>query len=323
MPEAVPDVGASEARPGPAHGPALGITHRLFGRFHVTGVFWYRFHYFGATTLPWWAMRLGLVLFTTFFFLVLGRIRSAIVSNLEPVLGRAGVWAGWRRAYRTLHAFAWCQTDRYRRSALPEQVHFTLEGEEHWRAATAGGRGAILVTAHIGAWELGAQLGATEGRRRVHVVREEEIDPRAQAFIRELVTRVGEDYVTHFASDDMRLTLVLREALDRGEIVALQGDRPRTGSRTVPATIFGKPMTLPAGPAVLARLADVPLVPVFNFREGPLTTRTVVRPPVHVATTCDRDEAIAEATRRIAAEIEWAIRERPYQWFCFRELWPG
>jgi len=306
----------------PAHAPTRGLTHRLLGRFHVTGVFWYRFHYFGARVLPPPVMRVVMLAFTTFFFFALGRIRHAIASNLEPVLGPANVWTRWRRAFRTMHAFAECQTDRYRRAALPEQVRFTLEGEEHWHAATGGRRGAILVTAHIGAWDLGAQLGASEGKRRIHVVREEEMDPRAQAFIQELVTRVGDDFVTHFARDDMRLSLVLRDALARGEIVALQGDRPRSGGRNVATTLFGRPMPLPVGPAMLARAAGVLIVPVFNFREGLLRTRTVVRPPISVPDTGNRDEDVAVATRKIAEEIEWAIRERPHQWFCFKALWP-
>jgi len=104
--------------------------------------------------------------------------------------------------------------------------------------------------------------------------------------------------------------------------VALQGDRPRSGGRNVATTLFGRPMPLPVGPAMLARAAGVLIVPVFNFREGLLRTRTVVRPPISVPDTGNRDEDVAVATRKIAEEIEWAIRERPHQWFCFKALWP-
>jgi len=41
-----------------------------------------------------------------------------------------------------------------------------------------------------------------------------------------------------------------------------------------------------------------------------------------VPDTGNRDEDVAVATRKIAEEIEWAIRERPHQWFCFKALWP-
>lgn len=308
--------------PSPEHGPALGASHRLFGRLHVTGVFWYRLHYWGVAHMPPWGIRVGMLAFTTFFFLSLGRIRTAIAANLDPVLGRAGLGTRARRAYRTMYEFAECLTEKYRRAAVPERMQFVVEGEEHWLEVTAEGRGVVLVTAHIGPWEIGAQLGAAEGERRVHVVREGEIDPRAQAFVRELVKRGGANYVTHFAGDDPRLTLELRDVLVRGEIVALQGDRPRSGGRTVRAAIFGRPVPLPTGPAALARAAVVPMLPVFNFREGPLRMRTVVRPPIQVAATPDREADTADAMRRFAEEIEWAIRERPHQWFCFRNLWP-
>jgi lauroyl/myristoyl acyltransferase len=301
------------------HRPALGLTHRVLGRLHFTGVFWYRLHYWVATKTPAWVRRPGLIAFTTGFLLTTGRVRRAVAANLEPVLGPAGLWTRWRRAYRTLHTFAHCLTERYQRMGAMSKVDFAIEGEPYWREATADGRGAVVVTAHIGPWENGVYLGADHERRIVHIVREEEIDSRAQDFIR---TRIGGDHiVTHFAGDDPRLALELAEALRKGELVALQGDRPRAGGRTIPARIFGKPMPLPVGPAALARAANVPLLPVFNFREGHGANRTVIRPPLNVPRTANRDADHAAAVHQLAREIEWAIRERPHQWFCFRNLW--
>jgi lauroyl/myristoyl acyltransferase len=299
----------------------LGLTHRLLGRFHVTGIFWYRFPNWAFTHLPFWTERPSVVMFTTGFFFALGRIRAAISSNLDVVLGRAGRWQRWVRSYRTMYAFAWCYIERYRRLASPHAFQSVLEGEENWREVMASGTGVILVTAHIGPWDSASQAGSAEARRRIHVVREQEIDPRAQAFVQELLARAGDDHVTHFASDDPRLPLELAGALRRGEIVALQGDRPRAGGRCVTASLFGKPMPLPVGPAALARATGVPLVPVFNFRESRRRLRAVVRPAIQVARTADRQADLEEAVRRLAVEIEWAIRERPYQWFCFRKLW--
>ena len=81
------------------------------------------------------------------------------------------------------------------------------------------------------------------------------------------------------------------------------------------------PWPLPIGPAVLARESGVPIYPIFNFREGRFQMRVVIRPPIMVAKTTDRTTDIAEALHRLGSEIEWAIRERPHQWFCFRQLW--
>jgi lauroyl/myristoyl acyltransferase len=304
------------------HAPALGITRRLFGRFHVTGVFWYRFPHWAFTHLPSWVEGPAVIVFTCFFFLVLSRIRTAIAMNLEAVLGPTGRLGRWARSFRTMHAFAWCLTERYRRFATPLLFSSILEGEDHWHRTLEGGAGVVLVTAHIGPWEVASQLGAKEARRRVHVVREEEIDPQAQAFVRDLLTGSGDDCVTHFAAGDPRLSLDLADALRRGEMVALQGDRPRAGGRSVTVSLFGRPMPLPIGPAGLARAAGVPLVPVFNFRHGRRRLRAVIRAPIVVARSGDREADLAEAARGLATEIEWAIREEPYQWFCFKNLWP-
>ena len=303
------------------HAPALGLTHRLLGRFHVTGIFWYRFAYWGFTRVPSWTEWLSVPCAAAFFFIVLTRIRRALASNLEPVLGATGMVGRWLRAWRTIWTFAWCFAERYRRLADPDRFRSTLDGAAHWDQLTRSSSGAILVTAHIGPWETGAQFGAIESQRRVHVVREQEMDPRAQEFVREILARTGPNYVAHFSGTDPMLSLTLARALKNGEIVALQGDRPRAGGRTVVVNVCGRPWPLPIGPAVLARETGVPIFPIFNFREGRFQMRVVIRPPVMVAKTTDRTTDIAEALHRLGSEIEWAIRERPHQWFCFRQLW--
>lgn len=294
---------------------------RLLGRFHFSGVFWYRLGYWAAVHLPVWTENLTVWFFSTFFFLTLGRARRAIAANLEPLLGPANLFGRWLRALRTLRAFAWSMAERYQFYRRPHLFRTTVEGEENWRDAMAAGSGVILVSAHIGSWEIAPQFGAAAEKRRIHIIREREMDPQSQQFVRELIERTGHDVMTHFAGDEPALALELAEALQRGEIVALQGDRPRAGGRTVTATMFGRPMPLPVGPAALARVTNAPMVPVFNFRSGRFGSHVVVRPAIHVARSADREADVAAAMSAIAREIEGAIRREPHQWFCFRQLW--
>jgi KDO2-lipid IV(A) lauroyltransferase len=155
-------------------------------------------------------------------------------------------------------------------------------------------------------------------------VREPEADPKAQEFVRTLLEGKGGDlYTTHFATADPRLGLELLDALRDGDIVALQGDRPRRGGAVVEAELFGRPFPIPVGPFALARLAGVPVVPVFMFREGRRRYRVTFRDPIRLEAGGRREAAIASAARTFAADLEWAIREKPHQWFCFGELWPG
>ncbi len=302
--------------------PELGRMRRWLGSLHVTGVFWYRLHGYGMRILPEWGVWLVTVLFTSFFFVALIRIRKAIASNLEAVLGPCGWWRRQRRIYRTMWQFAWCLSERYERLGGEDHdvAQLTVKGREHWQQAEDSPEGLILVTAHIGHWELGSMLVP---ERHVHVVREEELDPKAQEMMREMFAEQagagdGPGFTVHFARSDLTLGLKLLKILRAGEIVAVQGDRPPSSGRTVTAEIFGRPMDLPVGPAALARAAGVALLPVYVFRRGRHRSQLVFRPPIRVAGRGDE----AEAVRRIAAEVEWAIRREPHQWFCFRELWP-
>ena len=279
------------------------------------------FAYWAFTRLPPWTEWISVSVFAMFFFLTLSRIRGALASNLEPVIGPAGRPGRTPSLVPNLWAFSWCLTERYRRLATPNASGRRSKVRSTGAQVTEGTGGLLLVTAHVGPWETASHFGASNSPRRIHIVREKEIDPRAQQFIQDLLSRSGDEYVTHFAGENLTLALELAKALREGDVVALQCDRPRAGGRTVIVNLFGRPMPLPTGPAALARAANVPILPVFNFRDARFRLRTVVRAPIHVDHTTDRDSDVANAVHRLATEIEWAIRHRPYQWFCFRRLW--
>jgi len=307
----------------PPHAPEGGWARRLLGPFHVTGIFWYRFPHFGMRyVLGPWLFPPAVVLFTTGFFCFLVRIRRAIAANLEPVLGPCGRLERLRRAYRTLWEFAWCYGERYQHIDFPERFAVEVETDPGSQEVLDTGQGVVFVTAHVGTWEMASHLVSTGLKRHVHVVREQELNPAAQEFMKGLLEGIGDPLTSfHFASDDPRLGMILMDALRRGEAVALQGDRPRAGGKSLAATLFGRPISLPLGPATLARSARAWIIPTFAFRTGRQHYRVVVRTPFKVAHTDNRTSDVEEATRRIAREVEWAIIQKPHQWFCFRKLW--
>ena len=297
---------------------------RLLGRFHFSGVFWYRFHLFGVRVLPNWLLGATVLLFTSFFFVALGRVRRAVHNNLHWALGPApgGLFGKVRRTFRTIHNLAWCLTETYEGLAGIGVGDSTLQdGEEVWGRLMDASTGFIMVTAHVGHWEVGSRSGRAD--RKVHIVREPEMDPEAQEFLSSLLEKTGggQFEIHHSGVRDLALGARLLEALRRGEVVAIQGDRPGGGGRVHRVTLFDRPFDMPVGPAALARLANVPLVPVFVFRTGRSMSRVVVRQPIAVDREGPRQRALEEAVEALAKEVEWAIRTQPDQWFCFRDLW--
>lgn len=312
---------AAPAPVNPPHAPEGGWARRVLGRFHVTGSFWYRFHGYGVSVMPDWGVFVIVQLFTAFFFVFLVRIGRAIAANLEPVLGPCGFLERRRRVYRTMLTFAWCLSERYERLLTGKPFSIAID-LDHWRRVAHPGRGFIMVTAHFGNFEVGSMLPSFEESRRVVVVREPEVDAEAQRYIKETLERAsGGRWINFFQGDDPLGGLFLLETLRQGGIVGVQGDRPHAGGRTVEALLFARPFELPAGPAALARSAEVPLVPIFVLREGRRAYRIEIAEPIAVARTRDREADVAAAMHRVAAEIERAIAGAPHQWFCFRQLW--
>jgi lauroyl/myristoyl acyltransferase len=308
----------------PPHFPEVGRARKLLGDYHVTGLFWYRFHKWAVSTLSAWTLWPITIIFTTFFFFTIFKIRRAIASNLEKVLGPCGFLERQKRIYKTMWTFGWCLSERYERLCTDRPFDLKIEQLAHWDAVAAGPRGFVMVTAHLGMYEVSSMLPVPDGPRHVHLVREPEVDPRAQEFIRQCVRGVeGKHYTMHFQSNDPLQGMIFLDALRRREIVAMQGDRPRAGSRTVKATLFGMPIELPSGPAALARTAEAPMLPVFAIRAGRRRCRVVFSPPIYVPRTADRNADLTWAMGQVAAEVERAIRSAPHQWFVFKELWPG
>ncbi len=297
---------------------------RVLGRLHITSVFWYRLNMWGANHLPDWLLPSAMALTSGFFTVMLPGRRRAVANNREWIEGRRhGLLRRWWNAFTTFHNLAWCMTETYQGLAGRDAVAVETEAIEHWRGLAAEPSGFVLMTAHVGHWEVGSRLEGEGEGRRVNVVREPEVDQAIQEWLEEALERSGGDQVTfHFAQpDDFALGARLLQALRRGELVALQGDRPTASGRRATVEIFGRQLELPLGPVALARAAGVPLLPVFVWRRGRGRSQVVFRPPVTVARTRDRESDLAAALQAVTNHVEWAIRQEPAQWFCFRDLW--
>lgn len=309
------------AEPEAPHAPKTGWAKRLLGPLYFTSAFWYKLPLEGMKRTPVWMRLVALPIAAAICFLVLGGIRRAIGRNRELVEGQAGWFRRQRWAWSTFYQFAWCYMERFEQFLPGFQATSTVEARHHWDELIDSGQGFVLVTAHIGHWEMGSTLPTAKSDLEIHLVREPEIDPKAQAYTEGLVAELGgARYITHFAQGELDLGLELANALKDGHIVALQGDRPRASGQTIEAPLFDTTFPFPRGVPALARLTRTPLLPVFLLRTGRRSYNVVFRPPIQVPRTRDRDADLKHATQALASDFEWAIRREPSQWFCLREI---
>jgi KDO2-lipid IV(A) lauroyltransferase len=181
-----------------------------------------------------------------------------------------------------------------------QHLHFLEE-------SVGKGRGVILVTGHIGNWELGALFFARHGFK-INVVTipegRERIDSIRGAY------RMRQDIRTIVVDGSPFASLEIVAALRRGEIVAMLVDRWE-GADGVPAKFFDEDRRFPRGPFVLSRATGAPILPAFIVRDGS-KYRGVVDPPFIMDGPEDESGA-----RRLSESLERMIRTCPDQWYNF------
>ena len=179
------------------------------------------------------------------------------------------------------------------------------------------GKGVLLLTAHLGNWEVGGLMLA-QVRQPIHVVLVPDIFPGVERERRRLHERSG---VTEIRVDSSFVpTLSVLRALSENAIVAMQGDRDfdNTG---VALPFFGREAFFPRGPLRVAMASGATVLPAFIVRVPDGRYRAIVEAPLPIETSGDRDEALRENLRRYAALLERYVREYPDQWYCFYPFW--
>lgn len=253
---------------------------------------------------------IGETLAATFYLLSPGR-RNAIAGNLEVILG--GKQTGFSRiGFRVMLNFGRNVVDTLMLPHLdPSDLRdmVDIEGKERIDRVLASGRGLVLVTAHLGSWELGGAALAAMGYS-ITTVAGVQFSPALSPYIRRIKQNLGVNVV----SSGTGLRRIMK-ALEEHGVVALHmdGDQFVGGIET---SLFGRRVRLPAGPAALAVRTASPVLPAFSIRTGRRRINVVIGEEID---TGDRDEAAI--TRRITGVVEEYIRRYPDQWCIFRSLW--
>ena len=190
-----------------------------------------------------------------------------------------------------------------------------FEGREHMDEALAARHGVILVTGHIGCWELMAAAIALEGYP-LNVIARELFDPRLDQL---LVTTRSRHGVKTIQREDAAAAREILRTLKRGEILGMLIDVDISASGAF-VPFFGRPAWTPTGAAAFSMRARAPVVMGFINRDGDGHVVRFERPLLPVSSG-DRDADLRENTARYTAAIEAAIRRQPEDWVWTHRRW--
>ncbi len=283
---------------------------------HLESVFWRKTLRWGLRTIPPRVERASLPLWSGLFYLQVPHIRRAIHANLRRLHGLRSP----RRdvmAFRTFTNYCGCVAQAYRfYLGADPNIEVEVVGLENMERALGGGEGAVVATGHIGNWQLGPHFLSQHGFPPVTVVMEAE--PNAGVQRMEQASRDRKMRVV-YPRESPLLSLELRTALRRGELIGFQMDRA-LDDRGLRVPCAGGMATFAPGPALFSRVCQVPVVPVFfPLVRGKL--QILIEPPLWARRTADRDADMLELTTRLATVYGRLVQRHSDQWFNFYDFW--
>ncbi len=275
--------------------------------------------------MTWISLRLGrragrvvLHLIAGYFLLFAPASRRASSNYLGRALGRP---PRWRDLYRHFFTFAATTLDRvYLVNHRFENFDVEVHGEHTLRRVLAGGKGVLLMGAHLGSFEVIRAIGRRDTDLRVTMVMHQENAQKINAMLAAINPEAVQDIIGLGHIDSM---LRLRERLDEGGAVGMLADRTPGNDTLYPVQILGTDANLPSGPFRIAALLRRPVVFMTGLYLGGNRYAVHFDPLADFSTVSreQRDAALEAAITRYAALLDQYCRKAPYNWFNFFDFW--
>jgi predicted LPLAT superfamily acyltransferase len=288
------------------------------GRAEVGTVWAIRFVAFMATAIGRGPAHVLLRFIALWYTLTYGAAKRASRAYLERYFGKAT----FGMVYRHIHTFAAVTLDRVLFVAGRYRgLDVRTNGNEHLDALHAEGKGAILLGAHVGSFEAMRAVGDRDGLR-VHSVGYFRNAERINAILDRLNPQANARLI-HLGDDPTGSMLRIKDALDRGEMVAFLGDRALPGSRTTTVRFLGGEAEIPLGVFSVAAALRCPVYLVFGLYHPPRRYELYCEPFAEriEAPRGRREEALREYAQQYASAVERYVRKAPYNWFNFYDFW--
>jgi KDO2-lipid IV(A) lauroyltransferase len=255
----------------------------------------------------------------TFAYHSLARLRGVGLRNLElafPNLPASERTRILRLEYRNLGWLLaeFCQMSTYTCEAASRFIRY--EGLDHYLAARARGKGVLVLTGHLGAWELSSFYHSLAGYPMGMVIRRLD-NPLVDALVNRIRCQHG-NRVLH--KDDFARSLLA--SMRAGETVGILMDTNMTPPQGLFVPFFGIEACTASGLARVAGKTGAAVVPGFLLWEES-ERRYVLHfyPELTLARTAEHEADATANTAQFTAVLEATIRQYPDQWLWMHRRW--
>jgi predicted LPLAT superfamily acyltransferase len=201
-------------------------------------------------------------------------------------------------------------------SGMKDPFRFDFEGEEYLRQMVSQNKGGLLLSAHIGNWEIAGQLLERLGTE-MYIVMYDGEERQLKHYLESITEKQTARII--LIKNDLSHIYAIQEALAKNAFVCMHADRFLEGNKTFTGTLLNKPALFPAGPFLLARTFQVPVSFVFAMKDDSYDYHFYASPPkIYPGSKASPTE---DMLGDYCLAIEHIIRKYPLQWYNYYDFW--
>ena len=197
---------------------------------------------------------------------------------------------------------------------------FNFDGEDHLRNMAAANTGCLLISAHIGNFEMAGHM-LERLQSKVSVLM---LDAEHQQIKQYLTLFTRKSFQVIAIREDNSHVYDINRVLKNKEILCMHGDRFVKGSKSLACIFLGEKAHFPTGPFYLAMKYGIPVSFVFALKEGLRHYHFYATPPRYYPqqpSPGKRDEMLSMLIADYVHAMEIKLRQYPYQWFNYYNFW--
>ena len=227
----------------------------------------------------------------------------------------------WWLVYKNYYNFGQTLLDKIVVMAgIDTKFTFDFENEFHLREMAEYGKGGILISAHIGNWEIAGHL-LERIQQKINIVMYDAEHEKIKAAMSDVVKEKNFNIIV-VNEQNFSHIYAISEALDRNEIICIHGDRFVEGSKSIVKPFFGRPAEFPIGPYFLAVQYNVPVYFVYAMKDTTTHYHLYAYPPKSGWNEGKNKREKAEILlEEYIVNLEKMLLKYPTQWYNFYKFW--
>ena len=206
-------------------------------------------------------------------------------------------------------------------SGISNPFTFEMEGEDYLHQMVAGGKGGLLISAHVGNWDVAGNM-LNQIDAKINIIMLDAEHEMIKKYMSEKLINQRINIIP--IRDDLSHIISIKKALQNNELLCMHGDRFLEGVRTISADFLGSKASFPYGPFSIPLKFGIPVAFVFAMKDSPMRYHFYATKPVESVKPAGREE-IDNAIKRLLLEyiknLEVILHRYPEQWFNYYEFW--